>query len=75
MMKLVPVVLALVLLSGCALFSPPSEKEARQVEEGKAQLERDTTISARAAAHEKEGLSARDARALAEAEYRASGGR
>jgi hypothetical protein len=75
LMKTPIIVVSVTLLSGCALFAPPSEKKARQLEEGKAQLERDRTISERAAAHEKKGMSTRDARAVAETEYRASGGR
>jgi len=63
------------LLSGCALFAPPSEEDARQLENRKAQIDRDQSIAQRTAVHEKEGMSTQDARALAETEYHTSGAR
>ena len=72
-MKIIVIIGCVSLLSGCALFAPPSEEQARQLEKGKAQLDRDQSIAERAAAHEREGMSTQDARALAETEYRASG--
>jgi hypothetical protein len=74
-MKPTIIIACVTLLSGCALFAPPGEKQARALEEGKANLDRDRAISQRAATHEKQGMSTREARALAETEYRASGGR
>lgn len=75
MMKIIVVIGCVAFLSGCALFGPPNEAQARQIEKGKAQLDRDQSIAERTAVHEKEGMSTRDARALAETEYRASGAR
>lgn len=75
LMKRLVLVCSVMLMSGCALFVTPSEREARKLEDGKAQQERQQAIDARAAAHEKEGMSSRDARALAETEYRAGGSR
>ena len=74
-MKMIVIVASMALLSGCALFAPPSEERAGQLENGKAQLDRDQSIAERAAVHEKEGMSTQDARALAETEYRTTGAR
>lgn len=73
-MKILILLSGLTLLSGCAFFAPPSEREARQLEAKSAGVEREQAINARAATHEKAGMSTQNARALAETEYRAGGG-
>lgn len=61
----------LVLLAGCN-SSLPSEAKARQIEAEKPAVQRQLETSARAATYERQGLSSKEARALAETEYRAT---
>lgn len=56
-------------LSGCALLTePPSESRAGELERGRAEIDRSQAVEARAAQHQRRGLSGKEARALAEAE-------
>lgn len=59
--------------SGCSLFTqPPSEAAARRLEQGRAGEERSVAIAARASQYEKQGMTSREANALAETEYHLS---